>query len=366
MILKEIDIVDFKNIASANLKFSSGFNCFVGKNGSGKTNILDAIYHLSMCKSYFPLIDNQIIRYNAPFYVLQSTYNRNNEEINIYCGYKRGAKKIFKKNDKVYSRLSEHIGLLPLVMISPSDFSLVDGSSEERRRFLDSIISQINRDYLHHLIKYNKLITQRNSLLKTNIGHAIDPYMLETLNEQLSISGDFIQNERDLFLQKFVIIFQHYYKQLSLDREQVKLEYKPSIKSGGMLGALKECLDRDKILTYTTVGIHRDELSLKIDDYLIKKVGSQGQKKTYLVALKLAQYNLLSELSGVKPLLLLDDVFDKLDADRVGQIMSIVAGNNFGQIFITDTNRHNIVDLLHSMVQDFRLFIVDNGEIDIC
>ena len=362
MILKELDIINFKNIASSKLTFSPSFNCFVGKNGSGKTNVLDAIYHLGLCKSYFSLTDAQVIKHGEPFYMLQASYEGQDDHLNIYCAYKRGEKKIFKKNNKAYTRLSEHIGLLPLVMISPNDFILVDGPSEERRKFLDSIVSQFDSTYLYHLISYNKILTQRNVLLKQML-NSPDSYMLEVLNEQLARAGNYIKTEREKFLTEFVVLFQNYYTKLSLDREIVSLEYVPSVKSGDMLVELNRVLSRDKILTYTSVGVHRDELSLKLDGHLIKKIGSQGQKKTFLVALKLAQYEVLSRRSVNKPALLLDDVFDKLDADRVAQIMSLVRGDDFGQVFITDTNRHNIVELLQNIIDDFALFIVDNGEV---
>lgn len=363
MTLKELNIINFKNIAEATLTFTSGFNCFVGKNGVGKTNVLDAIYHLSMCKSYFNLPDLQNIRHDEPFFVVQGKYDRDGDPIDVYCGVKRGQKKTFKKNQKAYDKLSEHIGLLPLVMISPEDVLLIDGGSEERRKLVDGIISQCDRNYLHQLIRYNKALAQRNSLLKATAGKYLDTEMLEIWNEQLAESGEAIKQKRVEFLQDFRTVFQAYYEDLSLGREEVELEYKPSVKGDDMLAALREAVDRDRVLTYTTVGIHRDDLVLNIGKYPVKKIGSQGQKKTFLIALKLAQYAWLNRMSGVKPLLLLDDIFDKLDADRVSQIVRIVGGEMFGQVFMTDTNREHIDEILKSQQVDYRLFAVDKGEI---
>lgn len=363
MILKELNIVNFKNIAEATLTFSPGFNCFVGNNGVGKTNILDALYHLSMCKSYFNLPDLQNIRHGEPFFVVQGRYEREGEELDVYCGVKRGQKKVFKKNQKAYEKLSEHIGLLPLVMISPEDVLMIDGGSEERRKLIDGIISQCDRTYLHCLIRYNKALVQRNSLLKLSSGKPLDVEMLEIWDEQLAECGGVITRKREEFLLEFGQVFQSYYKLLSLDREVVTLEYKSSVKDGDMLQLLRASVERDRMMTYTTVGIHRDDVLLGIGDYPVKKIGSQGQKKTFLIALKLAQYAWLHRMSGVKPLLLLDDIFDKLDADRVGQIVKIVSGDIFGQVFITDTNRGHIDEMLKTQDSDYKLFRVNKGEI---
>lgn len=365
MVLNELTIINFKNITGATLTFTPGFNCFVGKNGVGKTNILDAIYHLSMCKSYFNLPDSQNIMHDAPFFVVQGKYERNEEQVEVYCGVKRGQKKTFKKNRKAYEKLSEHIGLLPLVMISPEDVQLIDGGSEERRKLVDGIISQCDRNYLYDLIRYNKALGQRNSFLKSAAGKAVDREMLEIWNEQLSEYGERIMQKRTAFLEDFSAVFQSYYEALSLGREKVRLEYKPSVRSGELLDTLHTSLERDKILTYTTVGIHRDDLILNIGNYSVKKIGSQGQKKTFLIALKLAQYAWIYRMNGVKPLLLLDDIFDKLDADRVCQIVKIVGGELFGQIFITDTNREHIDEILKLQQADYRLFWVEDGEISV-
>lgn len=345
------------------MAFASRFNCFVGKNGVGKTNVLDAIYLLSMCKSYFNLTDSQNIRHEEPFFVVQGKYSREEEELEVYCGVKRGQKKTFKKNQKAYGRLSEHIGLLPLVMVSPEDVVLIDGGSEERRRLIDGIISQCDRAYLQRLIRYNKALVQRNVLLKSAAGRGLEAETVEVWDEQLAECGEAIVRSRRNFLQDFKALFQTYYDLLSLGREEVELIYRPSAGEGELRQRLQEQFERDRMLTYTTVGVHRDDLLLNLEQYPVKKIGSQGQKKTFLIALKLAQYVWLYRTGKVKPILLLDDIFDKLDADRVEQIIKIVGGDMFGQIFITDTNREHIDEILHSQQVGYKLFRVADGEI---
>lgn len=350
----------------ADLVFTSGFNCFVGNNGVGKTNVMDAIYHLSMCKSYFNLPDIQNIRHEEPFFVIQGKYHRDGEDIDIYCGVKRGQKKTFKKNQRTYDKLSEHIGLLPLVMISPEDVALIDGGSEERRKLVDGIISQCDRTYLQQLIRYNKALMQRNILLKSVAGRPLDADVIDIWDEQLAECGEAIMQKRKIFLVDFKQMFQTYYDMLSLGREEVELEYRPSVREGELQLKLREHRDRDRILTYTSIGIHRDDLILNLGGFPVKKIGSQGQKKTFLVALKLAQYAWLYRTNNIKPLLLLDDIFDKLDADRVRQIVKIVGGEMFGQVFITDTNRQHIDEILKEQHVDYKLFRVVSGDISAC
>ncbi|MDL2252062.1 DNA replication and repair protein RecF [Odoribacter sp. OttesenSCG-928-J03] len=363
MFIEELHIVNFKNIEEVNLTFCPGFNCFVGNNGAGKTNILDAIYQLSMCKSYFNLPDSQNIRHGEAFFVVQGKYSRQNEELNIYCGVKRGQKKVFKKNQKTYERLSEHIGLLPVVIISPEDSQLIDGGSDERRKLIDGIISQYDKAYLHSLISYNKALEQRNSLLKNYAGTSIDPDVLEIWDDKLVEFGELIMRKRIEFLTEFKELFQQYYERISSGRERVVLEYNPSVKDGDIRAALRKTVEKDRILSYTSSGIHRDDMVLTIDGYPVKKVGSQGQKKTFLISLKLAQYIWLNKISAVKPLLLLDDIFDKLDTERVSHIIRLVGSDVFGQIFITDTNRLHIDELLRSQKNEYALFRVEEGEV---
>lgn len=362
MVLKELHIVNFKNIGEADLTFCSGFNCFVGNNGVGKTNVLDAIYQLSMCKSFFNQSDTQNIRHGEPFFVLQGRYERPpEEEIDVYCGVKRGQKKIFRKNQKAYEKLSDHIGLLPLVMISPEDVSLIEGGSEERRRLVDGIISQSDREYLQSLIRYNRSLAQRNMVLKQTVGRLPDAEMLDIWEEQMAEQGETILQKRGEFLEEFRMTFQRYYELLSEGKEEVRLAYHSSAAQGEMREALRKAREKDVLLGFTTVGIHRDDLSLKIDGYPVKKVGSQGQKKTFLIALKLAQYIWLQRISGIKPILLLDDIFDKLDAGRVKQIVTLVGEEIFGQVFITDTDRGHIDEILKRQPKEYTLLRVEDG-----
>lgn len=329
----------------------------------GKTNILDAIYHLSMCKSYFTLPEGENIRHGEEFLVLQGSYEREGDEIEVYCGVKRKEKKVFKKNKKAYERLSEHIGLLPLVMITPADSLLIDGGSEERRRFINGVISQCDKEYMNQLIRYNRLLVQRNKLLKEYAGLSLDPDMLAVWDEQLAESGSRILEKREAFVADFSACFQSYYEQLTAGKEKVSLVYSSTIAEDDYLKSLRQSFERDRLLHYTTVGVHRDDISLKLDGYPVKKLGSQGQKKSFLVALKFAQFVYLSREKGVKPFLLLDDIFDKLDGERVKQIIDIVSGEQFGQVFITDTNREHIDEILRHQSVEYKIYWVEEGEI---
>lgn len=364
LILKKINVIDYKNIQEVGIAFSPRFNCFIGNNGAGKTNILDAVYYLSMCKSYFNVPDTQNIRHGESFFVLEGEYEREGEEINVYCGVKRGQKKVFRKNKKSYERLSDHIGLLPLVIISPADAILIDGASEERRRFIDGVISQCDKDYLHHLICYNRILVQRNALLKEYAGRAIEEEMLAAWDERLVDYGMLVLEKRRAFVWELSEVFQSYYETLSLGREQVRMEYMSSIKEADFLTALRQSRERDRILTYTTVGVHRDDIVFLQGGYPVKKLGSQGQKKTFLTALKFAQFAYLARQNGVRPLLLLDDIFDKLDAERVKQIIRLVASDRFGQVFITDTNREHIDEILREYTSSYKIFNVNNGGVE--
>ncbi len=359
MFVKELHIVNFKNIAEATFTFCPRFNCMVGNNGVGKTNVLDALYLLSMCKSYFGLPDSQNIRHHEPFFVLQGKYERQGEDVDVYCGVKRGQKKVFKKNQKAYEKLSEHIGLLPLVMISPEDVALIDGGSEERRRLVDGIISQSDRNYLYLLIRYNKALQQRNTLLRAAEGKEIDSAILDVWDEQLVACGEKILRYRTDFIRDFRTFFQRYYDLISSGKEQVSLNYNSSSGELEMREALRKALGKDRLLGYTSVGVHRDDLSLTIDEYSVKKIGSQGQKKTFLIALKLAQYAWLYQTNKIKPLLLLDDIFDKLDAGRVKRIIELVGEEIFGQVFITDTNRQHLDDILKAQNVEYKLFFAE-------
>jgi DNA replication and repair protein RecF len=364
MILKNISIINYKNIASADLSLSPKINCFIGSNGEGKTNLLDAVYYLSFCRSASNPIDSQVIRHGQEFFVLQGKYLDDYEgEENVYCGMKRGTKKRFKRNEKDYKRLSEHIGLIPLVMISPSDNILIDGGSEERRRLMDVVISQYDHEYIDALTKYSKALAQRNALLKMEDEPDIE--LLKLWEEQMAAEGTKIYYKRDNFVRRLIPVFQSFYNKISEDNESVSLNYISHGQRGDLLGVIQRDRFKDRIIGYSLHGIHRDDLEMTIGGYPLKREGSQGQNKTFVIALKLAQFDFLHRAGNkVVPILLLDDIFDKLDANRVEQIVKIVAEDNFGQIFITDTNRDHLDRILRNSILKYKIFSVVGGTIN--
>ena len=358
MVLKQLSILNYKNIVQAEVDFSPKINCFFGKNGMGKTNFMDAIYYLSFCKSHINTPDSMIIRNNQDMCVLQGIYDYDGRTEELFCGIRHKQRKQFKRNKKEYGKLSEHIGLLPLVMISPADTELIQGGSEERRRFMDLIISQQDKNYLHALIQYNKALLQRNTLLKEQ---SRDTSLFEALEMQLAMYGEQIFRKRKILVEKLVPLFNQFHQQICCSAESVNLHYISQLEETPLEEKLRNTRERDWVIGYTTSGIHKDELEMKLDDALIRRVGSQGQQKTYLIALKLAQYSLLAQQGTTAPLLLLDDIFDKLDAERVAQIIRLVSDEQFGQIFITDTNRKYLDKILETMNHDFALFEVEQG-----
>ncbi len=362
MFLKHLSLINFKNYASFEANFSEKINCFVGNNGMGKTNLLDAIYYLAFCKSYFNSIDSQNIKHNEGFFLLQGVFNKFDEEIEIYCGIKRNQKKIFKKNKKEYERLSEHIGQFPLVMISPGDAELINGSSEVRRKFLDSIISQYDKLYLDKLISYNQVLKQRNALLKSFYeSRSFDSETLEIWDEQLIIHGKIIIEIRHNFLKEFIPMFNKHYRFISNSAEEVTLTYENSLGERNFKTALLTSLPRDRAVHYTTVGPHKDDLDFKINEFSLRKFASQGQQKSYLLALKLAQLEFIKDKKNTKPLLLLDDVYDKLDEERFTKLIEMVSSNDFGQIFITDTHAERMQKLFNDKNIDHKVFLVEEG-----
>lgn len=366
MHLKSLTVANFKNISETVINFSPRLNCFIGDNGAGKTNILDALYYLSFTKSFFNVVDQLNVKHNESWFLLKGFYERSETEEQIICSFQEGQKKQIKRNNKVYRRMADHIGLLPLVMVSPNDSVLILGGSDERRKFMDSVISQFDSSYLEDLIRYNQILLQRNNMLKQLAqGIHIDPDILEVYDEQLVESGERIFDRRKCFINDLNPVFQKYYTAISKGAESVGLIYQSDLADKQFGGALKDAFSRDRNAQYTTTGIHKDDLILTIGDYPIKKLGSQGQQKTYLVALKLAQFEFIRQVAGVKPILLLDDIFDKLDKHRVEQIVKMVAGEQFGQIFITDTNREHLDTILISVTSDYHIYKVSNGEINI-
>lgn len=363
MILKHLSIINYKNLSQVELDLSSKINCFVGNNGMGKTNLLDAVYYLSFCKSYTNPIDSQIINHNSDVCMIQGKYQLENDKMTeIYCGIKRRQKKQFKRDKKEYEKLSEHIGQIPLVMISPADIEIIEGGSEERRKFMDIAISQFDKEYMQALIRYNKALQQRNALLKLD-EKFVDITLLQIWEDQLVGEGEFIYRKRQDFIEKFTPIFDYYYKRVSASDENVSFEYNSQLQDGNYAVKLVENRRREMILGHTSTGVHRDELEMLLDGFPIKKVGSQGQNKTYFVALKLAQFNYLHNAGNRTPILLLDDIFDRLDAKRVEEIVKLVSSDEFGQIFISDTNRESFDQVLERIGHNHHIYYVEDGDI---
>lgn len=364
MILKQLSLVNFKNYSDVTLHFSYKMNCLVGNNGMGKTNILDAIHYLSFCKSFFNPVDSQNIKHGEGFFVIQGTYERNGEISEVYCGQKRNQKKVFKHDKKEYERLSEHIGMYPLVMISPADAEIINGTSEIRRKFIDGIISQYDKVYLEKLIAYNQVLKQRNALLKQFWeSRSFDTVTLEIWDDQLILHGKSILQIRQDFLKEFIPLFNKHYAYISESKEQVSAEYESSVGEKDYKTAVLTALERDRVLHYTTVGPHKDDLDFTINGFSLKKFASQGQQKSFLLALKLAQFEFIKNKKNTKPLLLLDDVYDKLDETRFRKLIELVSGNDFGQVFITDTHPERIRDLFAFNHIDKKIFLVDNGAV---
>ena len=447
MILNKLTILNYKNIREATLELSPKINCFIGRNGMGKTNVLDAVYYLSFCRSAYNPIDAQVIRHDEPFCMIEGEYSTENSELrtercdysqderldysqderlevrderydysqgvqanhishlspltshletshletshletshletshlspltsqlSVSAGMKRGQKKHFKRNKKEYKRLSEHIGLIPLVLVAPSDTILIEGSSEERRRLMDMVISQYDRSYIEALARYNNALQQRNTLLKQESASgftpdetAYDPTLMELWEEQMAEAGEQIYRRRSAFVEELTPLFQQYYRRISEGHEQVGLEYISHCQRGPLLEVIRRDRMKDRAVGYSLHGVHRDDLAFTLGGHAMRREGSQGQHKTYVISLKLAQFEFLKRTaSHTTPLLLLDDIFDKLDAQRVEQIVRLVSDDDFGQIFITDTNRDHLDQILSASQQDYSIFEVDEGEI---
>lgn len=357
MYLDKLSLLNYKNFTDSKFDFDEKINCLVGDNGVGKTNVLDAIYHLAMGKSYFNPIGSQNIHHGEEFFVIDGLFQKNNREEHIVCSLQRGSKKVIKRNGKAYDRLSEHIGLLPLVIISPSDRDLILEGSETRRRFMDSVISQSNKEYLQQLINYNKVLAQRNALLKYfALNHTFNQDTLEIYNGQMSEFGKYIHEKRTGFTEIFAPIFEKQYQRISGGKENIGLRYNSQLSDGSLPDLFNASLEKDRALQYTTAGIHKDDLNFTIDGLPIKKFGSQGQQKSYLIALKMAQYYFTKAKMKTNPILLLDDIFDKLDENRVAHIITMVDEDEFGQIFISDTHAERTENVVKSVHQTYKIF----------
>ena len=361
MTLHQLTLLNYKNIEEAELIFSPKVNCLIGKNGEGKTNLLDAIYFLSFTKSAFNSIDSQIVRHEQSYLMLKGIYNSYNDTEEISCALQVGKRKNFRRNGKDYKRISEHIGLIPLIMVSPSDSELIIGGSEYRRKFIDITLSQFNATYMASLTRYNKALQQRNIMLKAEEEPNSD--IISIYEEIMTETGEYIFKEREKFINDFIPFFQEYYSYISNDHETVNLNYSSHCLRGPLLQTLQNNRYKERIVGYSLYGIHKDDMEMFVDNYPIKHEASQGQSKTFLIALKLAQFEFIKKHNkGKAPILLLDDIFDKLDATRVSNIINLVSKDSFGQIFITDTNREHLdVILQQSANGNYKIYTVSNG-----
>ncbi|UPT70304.1 MAG: DNA replication and repair protein RecF [Flavobacterium sp. JAD_PAG50586_2] len=357
MFLKRISLLNYKNFSEITIELDTKINCFVGKNGIGKTNMLDAIYHLANGRSYFNPLAVQNIKHDEEFFVVDGEFEKNGRQEQILCSLKKGQKKILKRNGKIYEKFSDHVGLIPLVIISPADRDLIVEGSETRRKFIDNVISQLDNSYLQQLIQYQKIIIQRNALLKYfALNHVFENDTLSIYNEQLNTLGHVIFEKRKNFLADFIPIFNHYHQDITDSAETVQLVYQSDLFENDTLTLLEHNLQKDRALQYTSVGVHKDDLSFEIDNHPIKKFGSQGQQKSFLIALKLAQFDFVKKQSGEKPILLFDDIFDKLDEFRVSKIIEMVNNDEFGQLFISDTHPERTENIVKTTHQSYKIF----------
>lgn len=359
MILDRLSVINFKNICEEQLSMSQGINCFVGDNGAGKTNILDAVHYLSMARSMHTITDTQSVRHGEDGFIIDGRFMRDDERCEqIVCSYTRRSGKTLKRNGKEYDKLSDHIGGIPIVIVSPGDTALISDSAEERRRYINRFISQTNRQYLSALIRYNTTLQERNKLLKNNPSEE----MLLIYDNMLAQSAEIIFLERTKTIAALQPLVEHYYGILAQERETIGLEYRSEMQHTPLLEQLLQSRQKDFVNEYTSVGPHRDDIVFTIGDYPLRKFGSQGQQKSFLIALKLAEYTLLAQQSNEKPILLLDDLFDKLDMHRVAHLLRLVSGEMFGQIFITDCNKHRLERTLGEAGAEYKLFTIADGK----
>ena len=360
MRLRKLLLINFKNIHQAEISLSDGINCFVGDNGAGKTNILDAVHYLSMSKSAFTMTDGQSVSHGEEFFVAEGSYVDDQQRVELVnCSFSKRGGKIIKRNGKEYDRIADHVGNFPVVIVSPQDTDLITDAAEERRRYLNSFISQLDKAYLQSMMRYNAVLAERNVFLK----RSSDETMLQIYDMQLDEHGKRVYEERKRVIERMQPLVGEYYSFLSEDREKVEMTYRSELDEMPLRDILLRSRERDLVNQFTTSGVHRDDLIFRIGGYPLKKYGSQGQQKSFLIALKLAQYRLLAEQTGEKPILLLDDLFDKLDMRRVERLLGLVSGDDFGQICITDCNKVRLESTLKSAGKEYQLFTVDGGEV---
>ena len=357
MFLKKLSLNNYKNIEASRFDFDAPINCFIGNNGIGKSNVLDSIYHLAFTKSYFNPSSQQNIQFGKDFFMIEGQFQINNKYEKINCSLKKGQKKVIKRNGKRYGRITNHIGLIPLVIISPADRNLIIEGSSTRRKFIDGVIGQTDKDYLKTLVDYNKTLAQRNALLKYfAINRTFNRDNLEIYNHQMNELSEPIFKKRKAFMEVFIPIFKQRYDSISANTESVDIRYYSDLNKSDMNKLLSQNLERDKILQHTSVGVHKDDLDFEITEVPIKKFGSQGQQKTFLIALKLAQFDFIKKIVNVNPIVLLDDIFDKLDQNRVSQTIKLLKNKNIGQIFISDTNEDRVKIALSSTSSKYEIF----------
>ena len=372
MLLRKLNILNFKNIAEASLELSTGVNCLVGSNGMGKSNLLEAVYYLSMGRGSRSLSDSELVRHGEQQMLLRGHYTDSEAEeavqLNVSIGWSEGRRKQLRRDGKECRRLSDHVGTVPVLLAEPSDLMLITGSSEERRRLMDNVISQADSSYLQQLQRYGEALKHRNAMLR---GGVSDPLLMESVENQMIASGTAIEWTRSLWCEEIAPEFAAYYNLIVPEGETASIAYRPSVEGGlseeDFANALAGARQRDAILGHTTVGPHRDDISLSLSGYDVRRVGSQGQMKSFTIALRLALYDYLARHSSTKPILMLDDIFDKLDADRVERIVATVTApeRNFGQTFITDTNRKHIDSILSRSAGRYRLFGVADGNFEL-
>jgi DNA replication and repair protein RecF len=360
MRLKKLLLINFKNLPQAEITLADGINCFVGDNGAGKTNILDAVHYLSMSKSAFTMTDGQSVHHGEEFFVTEGSYLTDTGAMELVnCSFSRKGGKVLKRNGKEYERIADHVGGFPVVISSPRDTELIMDAAEERRRYLNSFISQLDRAYLASMMRYNTVLAERNKFLKMSSDEA----MLQIYDMQLAEHGTRVYERRKEIIERMQPMVAEYYSTLSEDREQVEMEYRSELEHMPLTEVLLRNRERDIVNQFTTASVHRDDIIFRIGGYPLRKYGSQGQQKSFLIALELAQYRLLAEATGEKPILLLDDLFDKLDLGRVEKLLALVGGDDFGQILITDCNKLRLESTLERADKEYSLFMVEGGDV---